>query len=1148
MEPEQCQAPSTLMTDTGFCFLLCLKFFCWLYSICKQLPCHYTLCPAHAQTFAWGPVKQPKAARMDGPEDDVLVAAGDGAVQADAWTAFKMPFPVATILDLELRAYFNRDNECEWLWSRAHTQLKINQEHWKMLYQNQQAIVQHLAHLEVSHTEFKYRGKEHIERDAQWKDHTFHSRGFLAMLLWVCKNRPLKPESKRISLKMLQDVAKRAFFYTDSQGMQQSELVAMIVNQEGTLKSEPLTFNQVGGVEGLSALLHHFPPAVKTWQKLRRRLWNGQCISTDLGQASMDDLWFFLAYLQAHQTLRVEGRWMWPYVVKPLLPPLLQLAGQWLDAWAWHLSQEVLQELPIMKTKCGKAQRALDPVNRMVLLFKLRREKIHRRRVGLSHEGILPLQGFWARYEDVLDVVLHIKALQTFFEGHPPQLSVSWDPGTYGGKSTNVTTFFSCHFKQGGYLLNQQVAKLMKSEVEDSIIKDKHQGSKLTRVEGYNELRGLCSAIFHSTGLPLEDFQKPMALLVRPLKQDELRVKGQDGKWYIYNAKNQEIQAVVPEGLSLADVPCLVSCSDQGPNNVACLNYLQFSKEAIMLICHWDPSHRCWNDIKNPCRRSSFGAWRVVLELVVFFNINFGPFGSGTWWYRKRAMLEEFLTSEAIHGETWSKYQHLIAEERRMEEPSCPDDQEALFQEMRSLQNFVGKGPLVKLMRWFSFFECCATWEGEFWATKMIMEYGLDKEGDALEGNPEEDVKETKPQDDRAQLAELKRRKGTFRLAPHLVTGKSMAVKDILMSVCRATWKMHAQRVRDVKSPEQMMRFHIACAGKQQLWKEELAMIVDTSLNRINTLQHLTPAFSTHASVLEWQVEMFSQLMETRAMSLTSFHCLPPLRYAHVLSEDAQEAHAGQGLAVAEFQALLQAEAAALQMQVKPLASLFWAKNPLIRTMFLAHEQDQEQGTDAAKKLQTIVCKTFGDTRSVENCHQHARDLLRSSRHQTFGNTKTMANTLKSGALDERLTPQQMVRGENADKVQAHGAYTREPVKGKLTSKGFKLPLSIQKMMLPKSKASGHEWPSPSPASLFESVAASEWIFSFFQNPEQYMGKSVNSPWLSVMAKPGFFLAQESTSLLMMCVASAHFGFLAWEASVKKKGEETIYLFPPLTA
>ena len=103
-------------------------------------------------------------------------------------------------------------------------------------------------------------------------------------------------------------------------------------------------------------------------------------------------------------------------------------------------------------------------------------------------------------------------------------------------------------------------------------------------------------------------------------------------------------------------------------------------------------------------------------------------------------------------------------------------------------------------------------------------------------------------------------------------------------------------------------------------------------------------------------------------------------------------------------------------------------------------------------------------------------------------------------------------------------------------------------MMLPKSKASGHEWPSPSPASLFEPVAASEWIFSFFQNPEQYMGKSVNSPWLSVMAKPGFFLAQESTSLLMMCVASAHFGFLAWEASVKKKGEETIYLFPPLTA
>ena len=262
---------------------------------------------------------------------------------------------------------------------------------------------------------------------------------------------------------------------------------------------------------------------------------------------------------------------------------------------------------------------------------------------------------------------------------------------------------------------------------------------------------------------------------------------------------------------------------------------------------------------------------------------------------------------------------------------------------------------------------------------------------------------------------------------------------------------------------------------------------------------------------------------------LGKFFCLPPTRYAHALSSDAVEARLAQQTAVQDFQSLLKAEAAALHVDVGPLNFMYWTKNPLARAVFLAHEDDEEFHTRNAQHLHTILCRGMKDTKMIENTHSFGRDLLRSSKHSTFGNVRIMSNSLKSGTLNERNIS--LVQASNADKVVANTAFMKEPITRKLTSKGFKLPKATQQMMMPKLKKLQTDWVSPSAASLFQSVAATEWVFNFFSPHAQYPGKSINSAWISGLARAGSFIVQESKQILVKVVAVAQYGFLGWLAS-----------------
>ncbi|CAK9057969.1 unnamed protein product, partial [Durusdinium trenchii] len=332
----------------------------------------------------------------------------------------------------------------------------------------------------------------------------------------------------------------------------------------------------------------------------------------------------------------------------------------------------------------------------------------------------------------------------------------------YDGKQISAGVAYNAPANKAGYLLNQTLGKLMVSEIDDSLVQKAKQ-RKLTRISGFNELRGLDAMLVHSLGVGIKDFAVPEGLLLQPLKPTQVRLRADDGHVYIVDTKASEVKREVGPTINLSELKVLVTLSDQGPLN------------------------------------GDFYATKCVLESE-----------SGTG------------------GE----------DEGAQEEP--------------------------------------------------------DDEKDIDDGANDEKAEKEK-------LAQLKRRLGTYKLAPRLINPVNLATKEILMSVCRATWKEFAERARTIKSPEDVMRMNIRKVG-QGAWKEELVGMAHCSLSRDDTIQHLLPEWTFHDNTLQWHTEMLENLLQCRAASLASAFLLPPMRYCHVLSEDAQESKAAQELAVREFQ------------------------------------------------------------------------------------------------------------------------------------------------------------------------------------------------------------------------------------------------------
>ncbi|CAK9105464.1 unnamed protein product [Durusdinium trenchii] len=214
----------------------------------------------------------------------------------------------------------------------------------------------------------------------------------------------------------------------------------------------------------------------------------------------------------------------------------------------------------------------------------------------------------------------------------------------------------------------------------------------------------------------------------------------------------------------------------------------------------------------------------------------------------------------------------------------------------------------------------------------------------------------------------------------------------------------------------------------------------------------------------------------------------------------------------------------------------------------MAYEEDAQFkafGPDTpATRLQEVMTKTLGDSRLVELAHQRAKDIIRTPKQGQFSNTAIMQRILASDILEARKM--NTVKVAASTKVQAGTNRTElNSINALMKASTHNLPKSMQAIMLPQGVTS--QWPSPTPHGLWQSAAATQWLFNYWPKAGTFpRGVTCNSAWQSILATPGTCVAQRSTASIMRVVASAEFSFLAWEMAVEQSDTgETIYVMKP---
>ena len=178
--------------------------------------------------------------------------------------------------------------------------------------------------------------------------------------------------------------------------------------------------------------------------------------------------------------------------------------------------------------------------------------------------------------------------------------------------------------------------------------------------------------------------------------------------------------------------------------------------------------------------------------------------------------------------------------------------------------------------------------------------------------------------------------------------------------------------------------------------------------------------------------------------------------------------------------------------------------------------------------LMLLFTQHLGDSRVVECTHQTAKDILRSSRHFQRAVTSRMDAVIQSPALKQRKL--KTVPLPTHDKLSS-GIWSKEKLgafKTKTQPGHHKVHKDFQEMMLPNRGA--HAWPSPTPASMYQGVAASHFLFTNFGREDI---EDLGDAWLSVLCgQPGSIIAHSKTGLLMWVLAYSEHCFLAWMLKV----------------
>ena len=829
----------------------------------------------------------------------------------------------------------------EWEWSRAAAAMGLKTSRDSVFFTKNKD--QHLAEMmaaEIGEAQITYRGWGSDCRG----QHGLGSSAFVLLMLLVSLTKQLAQSSKANAIKLVVGLIKVSV----------AALVTiegcpgMVYGNDSRYHDTNLQVDASGIVQNLYGLLQQHPCFTWAWSHLMAKGFCGHKIASAASHPTLWDLIILLVWAKNNPATKK----VWAYLGQFLWPKILFLVGCICDKYAYLRSQLPLENAPLLKSRKGKSRRT-PFVNKLLLLKKMRKIRLHRKITASSHDDLVPQNVQQVIAEEYLVASIYNQKIKAAYE-NCFHFSVHWDPSDYDVE-TMVSILLSHQASPEGlacYLPIQNLRPVLKTEV-DPEIQALSAISKLTRVHGYSEIRALSHSL-KAINWPLEKFVLPKELLWKPLEVYEERI-WEDGEFWILNTRTQERKPQIPRGFNIHTTPLLISVSDQGGINRAGLDYLCF-KLHLSLHIQFDPYHRGWNDIKECLKKADL--FKCFLSFALLWNTNYGPFGSKEWHQRKQAQAKDMVSCFSAHEEPFLSFIPWICKERNIAEPQSAAEREHLHQSVLELNSIRALGPIVKLMRWFSWFQCEKWYSGENWANKLVMLWGSDKctpAGISPFGKTEEGISmPTSGLTDRQELQRLKMKHGTWALAPLLVTPASMFQKDLIKFIIQPCWTHHATRAEQVLTPLQSALHTLEkCAGG---WVDEIYDLVIQGFLSPEPLRVLYPEHDTSAKTRSSRIEVhfgfLTKIVAKRSMSILAQYLRPPIRYSCLLSSIEAEARETQQTMQSDWQKLLQFEGRyANGHSVPGLAALHFLQNSITRLAYILNERDLLDNTSNAKAV-----------------------------------------------------------------------------------------------------------------------------------------------------------------------------------------------------
>ena len=1028
----------------------------------------------------------------------------------------------------------------KWEWRYFHDKLKIQTDPWRYLPRG----ASQYRRLRFIHSLMVPLDNLFKDNDKVSKERTIPTLALLAMLSYHTGQRQNSEESRQLGMMELLSLVAASF---QGYHLVHTEQLLFSVDLSGPLPCQiSMGHIMISGSQELinmQPFINRYHGFETAWRSVVKKPWHNHTISSTLSKPLLADVIVVLLKTASKtQALDDPASW-WMTFGHKLMASIIYIVAVMLEAhlrckaidFAKASIDMVQQPLRRLSTPAGNKRR-VDVANKVFWLkfFKKAKNKVNETMLLLT-DNILPSSTQKGAIPAMFG--LYMRTLKDRFSG-VNRVQLVWDSSMHT-EDTMVFIVWSTQNQSAGYSALQALQKQIQPDIEGN--------NELLHLQMIGKLKKQSSLIYlksvegtlQSMGKCLDDFKCPEGLWLQPLAANQLRIK-QGGNYYIMDTDTGVLVPQVPDGFCWSSVPVLSHMIDQGSIGVAAVHHMMVSMHT-MSIALYDYYHRVWNDIKNAARSSKGFFYAILLKYSLVFNLNYGPFGKGGWFSDKQAWLSDMATQlkDCYQMDPWFKERAPgIAKDNGWPEPCTAEDYTRIWNFLFTMKGFRIKGPLSKIMRWFSFFECRAHYRNELNGLKLVLEHHFKTVTD--DDDTADLILPVANSDPKEELLAMKKTMGGLKLACKIITDDSLWSLDCIFYVCEKIWSHtskrskyyrvgDADRANAVLTPADFKRQLIA--DSKGAWMLPLQETVHNCMYNHRTFQSLGLfSDSTPTSTrVEDMVDFMLLLISNRAMSMVTREVEPPFRYAQLHSTVPTEVANTLDVVRKDWAQLLEAEQA---YAIAPddctaVPAMLWRLCLPIRALMLAldicnYDLNSDVGMEALKLMDALL-DILGDSKCIEDTHAHLRYLAAKAKNSISGRASRFHSCIHSKVLEGR--------GVNTPSLDdctiALSQWTNSLSSRKLIEKQTQT--SSVKATSDMLDIMKDEHTSPSPQSMFISVAATKWILDVWpaMAPD---GCSMNAPWQSILVGQHSVLRynQQNSDAVLSLVHSV-WGVLCWK-------------------